>query len=342
MKNVLVSGYIGFDNFGDEAIFYALSTHLKAYGFNVSVLCTNKEKVREKYKVKTYNFKKPLQILKAILKNDILISGGGSLLQNKTSNFSLFYYLFIIFLAKIFSKKVIIFAQGFEPIFGAFEQFVTKKILKTVDFISVRDENSKKLLKSWNIDSTLVSDPVYSLAENIEPFPLKDDLIVQLRSFKGIDKEFIKNLASSIARYYDGKISVFSFQDEIDERVCFELMQELKNRGTNAQYIPNKSIEETIDIINKTKYVISTRLHGLIISNALKSNVFALSYDEKVKTLMDELNLDGIDIHNYTQSELDSKLCAFFELQTPNSRPYRKFEWGCIDYELNKNKEKIC
>ena len=101
-------------------------------------LCNNKEEVSKKYDVIAYHFKKPFEIIKAILTNDILISGGGSLLQNKTSNFSLFYYLFVIFLAKICFKKVIIFSQGIEPINGKFYEFLTKSDLKIVDFICLR------------------------------------------------------------------------------------------------------------------------------------------------------------------------------------------------------------
>ena len=118
MKRVLVSGYIGFNNFGDEAIFYALSSHLKALGYDISALCGNVDEVRQKYGVEAHYFKDFKTILKEISKCDILISGGGSLLQNKTSNFSLFYYLGIILLAKLFNKKTIIFAQGIEPIVG--------------------------------------------------------------------------------------------------------------------------------------------------------------------------------------------------------------------------------
>ena len=91
MKKVLVSGYIGFNNFGDEAIFKALSEHLLSSGIEVSALSASDD-----YNIKTYYYKSPIEILKAILNCNILISGGGSLLQNKTSNFSLYYYLFII------------------------------------------------------------------------------------------------------------------------------------------------------------------------------------------------------------------------------------------------------
>lgn len=334
MKNVLVSGYIGFNNFGDEAIFCALSAHLKELGINVSVLCNNKESVKQKYNVTTYHFKKPFEILNAILKCDVLISGGGSLLQNKTSNFSLFYYLFVILLAKICFKKVIIFAQGIEPVVGRYPELITKTILKLTDFISVRDENSKKLLKSWNIDSTLVSDPAYSLVQNRKISDNKEGLIVQLRDFKGIKKEFIADLAFFISKYYQDEVNVFSFQDEIDEKICLDFINELKKYNLKANYISNKEIDETIEIINNAKFVISTRLHGLIISAALQTKTFALSYDAKIKTLIEELNLENINIYNYSQEELDKKLGEFFK-NTNEKYLYRHFDWDVIDKELN-------
>ena len=336
MKNVLVSGYIGFNNFGDEAIFYALSSHLKKNGFSVSALCNNCDEVKKEYDVNVFHFKKPFEILKAILKCDILISGGGSLLQNKTSNFSLFYYLFIIFLAKIFFKKVIIFAQGIEPIIGKIPELATMFILKMTNFISVRDEKSRKYLKLFNIDATLVSDPAYSLVQEEKISQNKSGIIVQLRQFKGIDSEFIQNLAWIISQISDEKIKVFSFQDEIDEKICLEFIQELKKYGVSADYISAKSPQDTINIINNSKYVISTRLHGLIISSALKSKTLALSYDEKIKTLCNELDIEQIDIFNYSKEEMFDKIKKLFKQKEEKKYPYRRFDWDKIDEAINK------
>ena len=218
MTKVLVSGYIGFNNFGDEAIFKVLSNHLKTLGFDVSVLCNNKKLVRKTYNVKTYNYKKPLQIIKAILSCDILISGGGSLLQNKTSNKSLVYYLLIIFLSKLFLKKVLIFAQGIEPVNGAFFEFLLKTILKRADYICVRDQKSVDYLNKLKINSTLNSDPVYSLVESVDIEKEKTGLVVQLRDSKNLSQDFLDNLALSISRYYRKKVSVFCFEKEIDEK----------------------------------------------------------------------------------------------------------------------------
>lgn len=337
MKKVLVSGYIGFNNFGDEAIFCALSKHLKSLNFDVSVLCANKKVVQEKYCVNAYDYKNFSQIISAISKCDILISGGGSLLQNKTSYFSLFYYLFIIFLAKIFNKKTIIFAQGIEPIIGKIPEFILKTVLKTCDFISVRDEKSKNYLNSLKINSTLVSDAVYSLVQDRKINQNKDGLIVQLRDFKGMDLKLISNLAQAVSNNFKGKISVFSFQDEYDKKICLDFIEELKKKNLEAEFIGEKNIDETIEILDNAKYVISTRLHGLIVANALGANTFAICYDEKIKTLVEELNLKNIDILNYEQNELDNKLDEFFNHCLNEVHPYRKFEWNKIDDELKIN-----
>ena len=336
MKKVLVSGYIGFNNFGDEAIFLALSSHLKSKKCSVSALCNNENEVKKTYDVITYNYKKPFEILKAILLNDILISGGGSLLQNKTSNFSLIYYLFIIFLAKLFNKKVIIFAQGIEPINGIFFEFLTKTVLKMTNFISVRDKKSQNLLNSWNIKTELLSDPAYSLIENIEINQDKKGLIVQLRSFEGIDDKFISDLADVIAKYYQGEITVLSLQNEYDKDICLSFIEKLKKYNANAKFIPYQGIKETIDVLNNAKYVISARLHGLIVSYALENKCFGLIYDEKIRTLCDELNIENIEIKNYQKDELDIKLNNFFNNNSPKTHPYRPFVWDCIDNVIEK------
>ncbi len=339
MKKALVSGYIGFNNFGDEAIFYSLSSHLKELGFEVSVLCNNKEIVQKKYNVGTYNYKNPIEILKAIIQCNILISGGGSLLQNKTSNLSLFYYLFILLTAKLLFKKTIIFAQGIEPINGIFQTYITKTIIKTTNFISVRDKNSFNLLKSWKLKPTLVSDPIYSIVENIKISNEKKGIMVQLRNFKNININFLEDLATSIKKS-DTKedIGVFSFQDEIDEDICKKFIEILKRKNIKANYISNKSIEKTIEIVNKSKYMITTRLHGVLISHALKTKTFALVYDKKVETFANELDIETINVYNYNKNEFIDKIKIFLNNDYNNAKDYRKFDWSKIDKVLTDNR----
>ena len=319
MKKVLISGYIGFDNFGDEAIFKALSSHLINLGYKVNVLSNKKYE-----NIKSY---KRLSILGAILDSDVVISGGGSLLQNKTSNFSLLYYLSIIFLAKLFFKKVIIFAQGIEPIKGVFFEWLTKIALKICDFISTRDERSTELLKTWKIKAYTLSDPVYSILPEINQN--KEGLIVQLRSCcTGITD----NLANSIKNNYKGKITIMAFQD-CDKDICIQFHDKLKQFGINSACIYNKDINQVFNLLNSAKYVISTRLHGIMVSNALQARVFALSYDDKTETAIEELELENININN--PSDLDNKLLQFFINEHQNKK-YRKFSFDKLDEVLNE------
>ena len=146
MKYV-VSGYIGFDNFGDEAIASVLSQKLKSAGAEKITLISSKpQKTSEQYEVNSCGM---LNFLPALIKSDILISGGGSLLQDVTSLKSLIYYLIVIFCALVLRKKVQIYAQGIGPINSKIGQFLTKHILRHVNEISVRDMKSKELLSGW-------------------------------------------------------------------------------------------------------------------------------------------------------------------------------------------------
>ena len=104
MTKYVISGYIGFGNFGDEAIAKVLTTHLKNNSAEkITILSSNPAKTAEQYGVFSENF---LKFIKPILESDVLISGGGSLLQDVTSLKSLIYYLAVIVTALVFNKKV--------------------------------------------------------------------------------------------------------------------------------------------------------------------------------------------------------------------------------------------
>ena len=113
MTRYVVSGYIGFDNFGDEAIASVLTSNQKKIGAEkITLISSNPPKTSKLYGVEStgmFGFVKPIK------DSDVLISGGGSLLQDVTSLKSLVYYLGIIMTALFFRKKVIIYAQGFTP-----------------------------------------------------------------------------------------------------------------------------------------------------------------------------------------------------------------------------------
>ena len=234
-KKIVISGYYGFGNFGDEAILYTLIQKLKDYDTDITVISGNPQFTIANYYVKAIKNFALFKLIYAIKSADVLISGGGSLLQDVTSVRSLIYYLLVIWLGILFNKKVIIFAQGIGPIKNKFAFFITMSILKKCTFISVRDINSQNLLKNEGINSELVCDPIYS-------FPLKksesaNTVGIQLRSFKNLSEELLNNLANQIVKDYTIKGWVMD-----DER--------LKNGGS---ILTEKYFEEQLERIREIR-----------------------------------------------------------------------------------------
>ena len=123
-KKYCISGYYGFDNFGDETILKILVENLKKFDSQITVFSSNPLKTSKNLdvnSVKSFDLKGVIKSLKA---SDCLVSGGGSLLQDVTSKKSLIYYLGVIFLAQLFKKKTIIFAQGIGPIKNKIAQLI--------------------------------------------------------------------------------------------------------------------------------------------------------------------------------------------------------------------------
>ena len=90
-KKVVISGYYGFDNFGDDAILSVLCDKLKSLNAGVTVISSNPSKTANDYGVKAVKNFDIKTLVKTIKSSDILISGGGSLLQDVTSLKSLLY-----------------------------------------------------------------------------------------------------------------------------------------------------------------------------------------------------------------------------------------------------------
>src|SRR5699024_5035457 len=101
---ILVSGYFGYNNIGDEAILKGLIDGIRKKSSNIDivVLSKNPDWTMAKYNVESVNRSKISDIISAIRDCDMLVSGGGSLLQDVTSKKSILYYLAILKLALFF------------------------------------------------------------------------------------------------------------------------------------------------------------------------------------------------------------------------------------------------
>ena len=92
--------------------------------------------------------------------------GGGTLIQENTSTRSLIYYLGMIWMAKKTGLKVMLYANGIEPINKYINKRLTKVILNKVDMITLREEASKKELQKLGINkpqTIVTADPAFTI-----------------------------------------------------------------------------------------------------------------------------------------------------------------------------------
>jgi polysaccharide pyruvyl transferase CsaB len=301
MKYV-VSGYIGFNNFGDEAIARTLIQKLqKENAEKITYISSNPEETKKQHGVDACSM---LGFFRPLKEADVLISGGGSLLQDVTSFKSLIYYLIIIYTALFLKKKVIIYAQGIGPIKSKTGQILTKFALKKASEVSVRDTKSLALLKNWNIDADLVKDPVLEL--DLPHKNKKGTVGIQLRNFAGVTEEFLNNLASTVVKYLPNKkYKLLSLQDSVDLVLCKKFADKLNALGINdAEVIHNNGINEVIEEISNLEYLISMRFHANIIGIKSGIKVLAINYDPKITALAEEYGLPLINLYdkNFTEA----------------------------------------
>lgn len=296
-KKIVISGYYGFDNFGDETILSVLVQKLKEFTPFITVLSSHPEKTKQLYKVGSIFFFCPCIFIFNIAKCDILISGGGSLLQDATSIKSLLYYLWVINIALFFRKKVIIFAQGIGPINNKFGAFLTKKTLQKCTLVTVRDRKSRMILTKWGINVDLVCDPLFDLPL-IESTPT-NKVGVQLRSFKTLTDELLRKLAKQVNKDFpDREIEIFSFQDHLDLAVCqkFEKMLKEINPDIKTSLVFNQSSNGMLKKISELEYMIAMRFHAVLVALKYGIKTFAISYDIKVEKLAEDAQIPCVSM----------------------------------------------
>lgn len=327
---VVMSGYYGFNNAGDDAILISIYESIMKMPQNikVTVLANNPKRTRKKYDVDVVNRHNIFSVVKAINNADVLLSGGGSLLQDRTSTRSILYYLSIIKLAKLLKKKVILYANGIGPVVKQNNRLLVKNIVNQADLITLREENSLEELKSMGVDkppSYITADPVF-IMEGIDEesafkileeqgIPLDKPIVgISVRNWKGVDIFFDKFalLCDMVASQLNRTIVFIPMQIPHDVSVS-EIVQ---NRMKSKSYILKEDITpyETLGVIGVMDMVMSMRLHTLIFAGKKRIPLIGFSYDPKVDIYLKEFGMpNGGTVENMDVCEAFGKIMDLVE-----------------------------
>lgn len=296
--HIVLSGYYGFDNVGDDAILLSIIQALKKWqsDIEITVLSNNPNATEQTYGVKAVNRWKMKEIRQLLKTADGLISGGGSLMQDQTGMKTIPYYAGVIQIAKWLKKPVFVYAQGMGPINNSLSKFIVRKTFSKVEQITVRDKASQTLLTEIGVrkETKIVPDPVMGLNGgdfhcewlDQEALTAESYISVSVRDWPSTIayKEKIAHSLDQLVRQGE-QIVFLPMHGEHDLKTSQEVATLMQEKSLIAP--SDLSIEEKIAVIGQSQLLIGMRLHSLIFSAIYATPFIAISYDPKIDAFAD-------------------------------------------------------
>lgn len=306
LSDILISGYYGFRNSGDDALLLAIIQDLKKYkkDVNLAVLSKSPKETAQIYGVRTVNRMNPFAVIWNIMKCKLLLSGGGTLIQDGTSTQSLLYYLTIIKIAHLLGKKVMLYSNGIGPLREEHRK-MTKQVLNKTDMITLRDQASLSELEALGVDRPkiiLTADPAFNLncsrSQKGKALLTRSGIqpegkiaCISVRKWKGVGDDFCRQVAKAadyLSENYGYQILFLPMQPDKD----YEISMQIKSQMTAYSAVPagQIGIDDMLAMIQECDLCIGMRLHSLIYSVCCRVPVIGLVYDPKIAGFMDYMN----------------------------------------------------
>lgn len=351
--HVLIISEVLSSNLGDKAIFSALCSSLKNHGYTIDALdLTHKKSLNHNYTVFSTIIDKFESFLlrffrifphrnkrvfmnylrhyfrwfrflptwkKKIAKADLILFGGGALLQDLSMSFPL-----SLFSASKLANKLgcpyVLFAVSCGKSFSKRGKYMINYVLENAQMVSVRHTNDVQFLKKeFGVNNALFA-PDPALFFNIkynQCFKARSQDIIGINVMGEQsghillgDKSLYKNYIESLIDFLrllqiqesPFKILLFATGKKGDIEAC-EIVKNMVKSHTHVIIHPSYSnINSLMPVFSKCKYIIATRLHAAILSLSFGTPVVGIAYDRKVTNFFEDIGWSSMCIDFSTLS----------------------------------------
>lgn len=336
LKPIMISGYFGFDNCGDEAILMAMIQEFSKYipKEQIIVLSQNPHRTKELYQVNSLYRLNPFPMIYAMTRAGIFVSGGGGLLQDVSGRgFSIIYYLSLLFLARLFGIPSVLYAQGIGPIKKLINKKIVRWIVSRIHFISVRDEHSKRLLQDLGLKRKMIhvsADPSfllkrkeisqevkmkYQIFGHHHKKKKKINIALVIRVCKEIERDITSTIkqfariADNLIEKYQANLVFLPFQMQSDLPFMKEILKKMEYSSAICME-ENLRPDEMLSFISHFSLIIGMRFHSILFATMSNKPFIAISYDPKVRHYVDSLGIPEliINLDQLTVKNVDNKL----------------------------------
>ena len=301
--NVVISGSYGNRNSGDDLLLQSIVQNLRAKrdDLSLTVLSLKPKETRAQFGVNAiyrFNF---ISVYLMLRKTDLLITGGGNLIQDETSTRSLIYYLWVINTARRNNAKNMLYAKGIGPVNRPINEPRVRRALNQVDLITLREPESLEVLNQIGITGPRVhvtADAFFALP------PVKEDkeslarlgiagpfFAVNLRRWPNNPPEMEAMIAAftdHIVETYGYQAVFVTMQKEQDSDISRRVMALMRHSSILIEPNP-KDFNQARAIMGAATFALAMRLHALIYAMDKGVPCIGLVYSTKVRQFMESV-----------------------------------------------------
>ena len=305
---ITIGGYFGCGNTGDDAILLGFLTAIREIAPRIEITALTATPRRSQYRfgVRCVNRKNPIGVRLTVARSDALLCGGGSLLQNLTSNRSLLYYLSLLRLSVRMRKTTVLFASGIGPLIGKAARRRVTRTLAKCQYISLRDEDSFRLLGSMGVDAgklrrtadlALLMPPPseergLAILRANELSPQKDYLCVILRG--GASCALIRDQMLAAVRMICRRHNLYPLFPVFDTKHdASETRLAATRLGGSVLFLREPS--DAAAILSMSQVVVTMRLHALVLASAAAVPAVGVPADGRDKKILSFAKAAGQD-----------------------------------------------
>ncbi len=314
-----LSGYYGFGNLGDESLLSVMTASLarEIPGIRIAAFAKKPRAASRRTNLVCVGRLCPAGILRCLRGVKLLISGGGSLLQDATSRRSLGYYAGMLWLANRMGKKTAVYANGIGPVSNKRNRKMTARVTSSADWLSVRDGRSAEELKQLGVPEEKIrvtADPAFLIEPSGEDrlSRIRDKMglhgtyfMISVRPLTGSGRQTesgslteenaamlseIASLAADTALRYRMTPVFVPMQTVQDALLSEKAAEMVRGHGEEALLYTPEDAQDLIGMMKGAAFVIGMRLHALIFASSAGVPIIGLTYDPKVSAMMEELD----------------------------------------------------
>jgi polysaccharide pyruvyl transferase WcaK-like protein len=333
-------------NLGEEAILGSLLQDLEACGVkDISILSTMPERTAQRHGRRVHvipdRISRWLLLPSLVKKFDLIIWGGGHMLQDRSSKLYIPFVVRTLLLARLLGVPRFIYAPGLGPVVGKLGRFLSRIALQGSRVIVVRDQASADYLNEIGItDVHITADPAFSLrtdADDMTPgspgekpivafaprrlfyrrgsfFPVSWQLAARKKHHPNYEN-YLKNGAASADYLFEEKgMKIQFFPLDIgpnprDDLVCRSMRRYMAHGYHVRTFDDDPSLETSVQRLGQLDLLVSARLHGIILGLRFGLPFIGIDSDGKIKHLA-----ESIGFGHYVMKDQEFRVDRFCEL----------------------------